>query len=194
MPLGYTVAEDTPPTPLEDNRKFIFPLVLIVIIFILCSILFENLRQPLLVICITPVSFIGLFIIFTTTGINFDYGGYASFILLGSLSANSAIFIISDFRAATSGKRMLHPAAYNAEIIKAAFKRSRTILLTTGAICCGFIPLLLETRQEEFWTALAAGTVGGLLFALLACLFLLPTLLYKIFTDFIMSLLHTPKL
>ena len=50
------------------------------------------------------------------------------------------------------------------------------ILLTVVSTVLGFIPFLIGEKQP-FWFALAAGTIGGLLFSLLGIVFYLPLFL-----------------
>lgn len=175
MPLGYTIEISGEENSQDSDRYYMLLSLIVLTVFILCSILFENLRQPLVIICITPVAFIGPFLLFAFTNKFFDYGGYATLIILGSQIANPAIFIINDLN---SLLRTSHQD-YNRLLFKAVFKRIRIILLTTAAVCCGFVPIMLEDKQESFWSALSAGCVSGLFFVLVAVIILLPVLLYK---------------
>ncbi|WP_315824487.1 efflux RND transporter permease subunit [Paraflavitalea speifideaquila] len=96
--------------------------------------------------------------------------------MLGGLVANASIFIVNDFNNLRRGKSQ---QLSNRLLIKAVMNRSRTILLTTLATCCGFVPFLMEGQQEVFWFALGVGTIGGLLCSLLGVLLVLPVLLYS---------------
>lgn len=55
--------------------------------------------------------------------------------------------------------------------------RGRTILLTTTTAICSLLPFLFNGSNEVFWSALAIGTLGGLVFCLFAIFVLLPALL-----------------
>lgn len=177
MPVGYSAEEQVWNWGISQSRRnYSLLILLLASIFFICSILFENLKQPFHIITIIPVSFIGLFITFAWGGYYFDQGGYAAFVMLGGLVANAAIFIVNDFNNLRKNK----PGhLYNRLLIKATAKRARTIFLTTISTCCGLIPFLLEGQNEVFWFSLAAGTIGGLLFSLFALFIVLPVLLWK---------------
>lgn len=177
MPVGYSASQLSRKWNWwKSNREYSLVLILLLAIFFICSVLFENLKQPFHIITIIPVSFIGLFLTFAWGGYYFDQGGYAAFVMLGGLVANAAIFIVNDFNNLRKNK----PGhLYNRLLIKATAGRARTVFLTTISTCCGLIPFLLEGQNEVFWFSLAAGTIGGLLFSLFALFIVLPVLLWK---------------
>ena len=119
-----------------------------------------------------PLSFIGLFLTFAVFDFYFDQGGYAAFILLGGLTVNAAIFIVYDLNNLKNG-------SYNRKVVKAVLGKSKPIFLTIASTCFGLTPFLLEGQNEVFWFSLAAGTIGGLIFSLVAVFFVLPVWLMK---------------
>jgi multidrug efflux pump subunit AcrB len=173
MPVGYSAEKNNWSWDNEAiQRQYGLLAVLIVAIFFICSILFENLRQPLMIIAIIPLSFIGLFITFAGFGFYFDQGGYAAFILLGGIVVNAAIFIVNDLNNLPSRN-------YNRAIIKAVAQKTQPILLTILSTCLGLIPFLLEGDSEIFWFSMAAGTIGGLVFSVFAIFLFLPVWLLR---------------
>lgn len=130
-------------------------LVVIAIIFFTTSILFNSLKQPLAIIFIIPVSYIGVFLTFYWFKLNFDQGGFASFVLLCGITVNASIYILNEYNAI----RRRHPRmsalraytkAWNAKILP--------IFLTVVSTILGFIPFMVGTDKEAFWFPLAAGT------------------------------------
>lgn len=67
-----------------DAKKNYVPLLLLIILIIytMCSIIFESLRLPLAVISMIPVSFVGVFLTFGLFHVPFGQGGFAAFVLL----------------------------------------------------------------------------------------------------------------
>jgi multidrug efflux pump subunit AcrB len=176
MPLGYTAKKETAFGWWgSDNTQTKLIILLLLLIFFYCSVLFESLRQPFFIITMIPLSFIGLFLVFGFGQFYFDQGGYAAFIMLGGLVASASIYIINDLNNLRRQKRQ----DYNRLITRAAFNRSRTILITTISTSCGLIPFLMDGEDEVFWFSFALGTLGGLLFSLIAIFFVLPVLLYR---------------
>lgn len=177
LPMGYTAVRQSWDWDWgKQKRQYALIVILILANFFICSVLFENLKQPFYIVTMIPVSFIGLFLIFYFGDFYFDQGGYAAFVMLGGLVVNAAIFVVNDF----NNLRKHQPRiTANHQLIKATANRSRTILLTTIAACGGLVPFLLEGQNEVFWFSLAVGTMGGLLFSLFAVFVVLPVLLWK---------------
>jgi multidrug efflux pump subunit AcrB len=177
LPIGFTAAKESWQWDWQKERyRYLLIAVLVLSVFFICSILFENLKQPLYIISMIPLSFIGLFLIFSLGDFYFDQGGYAAFVMLGGLVANAAIYIVNDFN---NLKKNKPTALHNRLLIKAIINRARTIILTVIATCCGLAPFLMEGSQEVFWFALAAGTIGGLLFSMLPAFLVMPVLLWR---------------
>ena len=177
MPVGYSAAQKSGYLDWEKTRSpYLLLFILILINFLICSILFESLRQPFYIITMVPVSFIGLFLTFSLGGFYFDQGGYAAFVMLGGLVVNAAIFIINDLN---NLRKRFPQRSFNKNLIRAILNRSRTVMLTTISACCGLIPFLMEGPDVVFWFPLAVGAIGGLLFSLFAVFVVLPVLLWK---------------
>ena len=173
MPLGYSASRQSYSWNYNQaKRQYSLLLVLIVGIFFICSILFENLKQPLYIIFIIPISFIGLFLIFSLFDFYFDQGGYAAFVMLGGLAVNAAIFIVNDLNNRSLGR-------YNRRVIKAVAGKATPILLTILSTCFGLIPFIMEGQNEIFWFSLAMGTIGGLIFSMVGVFLALPVFLWK---------------
>ena len=177
MPIGYTATCENIWFQNKSNRGYQLIGILFLCIFFLCSILFEDIKKSFVVLLVIPVSFLGLFLIFTFGDFYFDQGGYAAFIMLIGLSANSAIFIINDFLIKNNKKSK---SIYNKFLIKTITFRARTILLTLSSTICGLIPYLIEGQNEIFWFSLAVGTIGGIIFTIFSTLVVLPVLLWRI--------------
>jgi multidrug efflux pump subunit AcrB len=173
MPIGYTASKQSYYWDFNRaKRQYTLLLVLIVGIFFICSVLFENFKQPLYIIFIIPVSFIGLFLIFSLFNFYFDQGGYAAFVMLGGLAVNAAIFIVNDLN-------NRHVGTYNRNVLKAVAGKATPILLTILSTCFGLIPFVMEGQNEIFWFSLAIGTIGGLIFSMVGVFLALPVFLWK---------------
>src|SRR5690606_30119715 len=158
----------------DDQKQYYLILVVIVIIYFTCAVLFESLLQPLVIITLIPISFIGVFLTFYLFDINFDQGGYASFIMLSGLVVNAGLFIINDFNNYVKNypsrpKLMIYIKAFNHKIIP--------ISLTIISTVIGLVPFIWDGQNEVFWFAFASGVIGGLLFSILAIIIYLPLFL-----------------
>ena len=173
MPIGYTASKQTWSWNWEKaKRQYSLILVLIVGIFFITSVLFENLKQPFYIIVIIPISFIGLFLVFSLFDFYFDQGGYAAFVMLGGLAVNAAIFIVNDLNNRKIG-------LYNRNVLKAVAGKAVPIMLTILSTCFGLIPFIMEGQNEIFWFSLAIGTIGGLIFSIVGVFLGLPVFLWR---------------
>lgn len=115
-----------------------------------------SLRQPLVIIVMISIWFIGVFLTFSLFGLKFDRGGFASFVLLSGLVVNAGICLINDYNIfRRNGVRAgLHTyiRAYNRKIVP--------IMLTVLSTVLGLVPFVVISR-EPFWFSFAAGAMGG---------------------------------
>ena len=174
LPMGYTVQNENAywNWGKDDNSQYLLLLVVISIIFFISAILFNSLSQPLAIIFVIPVSYIGVFLTFYLFGLNFDQGGFASFVLLCGITVNASIYILSEYNAIRRSFPKLSPLraytkAWNVKIIP--------IFLTVMSTILGFVPFMIGDKTP-FWFPLAAGTIGGLMMSVIGIFIYLPVL------------------
>jgi multidrug efflux pump subunit AcrB len=172
LPMGYTIQSEEHywSWGKEDNKQYGLLLLIFVIVYFMCSILFNSLKQPFAVIFVIPISFIGIFLTFFLFKLNFDQGGFASFILLCGLSVNANIYILNEYNNILKKRKISPLKAY----IKAWNAKISPIFLTVISTVIGFIPFMIGEYKEAFWFPLAAGTIGGLVVSLLGTFCFLP--------------------
>ncbi|WP_242386025.1 efflux RND transporter permease subunit [Phocaeicola sartorii] len=173
LPMGYTAENDQDywSWNKKDNKQYALLLIVIAIIFFTTSILFNSLKQPLAIIFVIPISYIGVFLTFYLFGLNFDQGGFASFVLLCGITVNASIYILNEYNAIRKRYPLLLPVraftkAWNSKILP--------IFLTVVSTILGFIPFMVGDEKEAFWFPLAAGTIGGLVMSILGIFLFLP--------------------
>lgn len=173
LPIGYRIYNPTYSGRWDkkDKDQYYYIFIIIGIIFFICAILLESFIQPLAIVSMIPISFIGVFLTFYLFDVNFDQGGYASFILLSGISVNSALYIINDY----NNTRKTHPLLSIQKCYYKAYNSKITpILLTIITTIVGLIPFIWEGQKEVFWFSFAAGSIGGLIFSLLGIIIYLP--------------------
>lgn len=175
FPIGYRCLNSSQNWYEDDGTQYWLILIIVVIIFFICAILFESLRQPFAIISLIPVSFIGTFLTFYLSGVNFGTGGFASLVLLSGLVVNAAIYIINEYNYILSryengrfhmSKVNIFVKAYNHKIIP--------VFLTILSTVLGFVPFFIDSKEDSFWFSFAIGTSSGLLFSIIALIFILP--------------------
>lgn len=180
LPVGYRCKQQKWDSSIEQGSNYWLLLLVVVIVFFICAIQFESLRLSWVIISVIPLSMIGIFITFCTTGIPFGSGGFASMVLLIGIVVNSGIYIISQYRMCLAQQASLHSGrsicfadrvrsymrAYNHKIIP--------VVLTVASTIMGLFPFFLDGKDEPFWLSFATGVTGGLLFSLPALIFVMP--------------------
>jgi len=178
LPMGYTAekADYSWGWGKKDNKQYLLLLLIIVIIFFTTSILFNSLKQPLAVIFVIPISYIGVFLTFYWFKLNFDQGGFASFVILCGITINASIYIINEY----NQLRISHPRMTPLRLyLKAWNAKIAPIFLTIVSTVLGFIPFMVGTTKEAFWFPMAAGTIGGLIMSFIGIFFYLPIFALK---------------
>ena len=173
LPVGYTIQDAGVQSWWEEGSKqqYVLLLLIFVIIYVVTSILFNSLRQPLYIIFVIPISFIGIFLSFYLFKLNFDQGGFASFILLSGLTINANIYVMNEYN---NIRKLRHRLPVMKAYLKAWNAKVRPILLTVLSTMLGFVPFLLGDSKEAFWFPLAVGTIGGLIVSTIGTFLFLP--------------------
>lgn len=177
LPPGYSITQNYYSWDWgRTQRQYGLLALLALAVFCICAILLGRFRQALYIVCMIPLSFIGLMLAFAWGNFYFDQGGYAAFVLLSGLVVNAAIYVVNDW----NHLQKLHPTLpANTLLLQAGYTRARTILLTTLSTIAGLLPFLWEGQQEIFWFSFAVGAIGGLAISLPAVWWVLPVLLWK---------------
>lgn len=173
LPEGYIFFWDS---QFKDQREGLqalakfFPLAFLLLIVILVA-LFGNFREPLIILCVLPLSLIGVAIGMLMTGFDFGFFPIAGWLgLLGMIIKNVIVLIDEINIQHRSGV-----AIYTA-IIEATVSRTRPVLMAATTTIFGMIPLLFDVA----FGGMAATIIFGLTFATLLTLFITPAL-YAIF-------------
>jgi multidrug efflux pump subunit AcrB len=169
LPPGYTFFWDSQykdqGEAMEAIAKY-FPLAFLMLIVILVA-LFGNFRQPIIILCILPLSLIGVAVGMLLTG--FDFGFFPIAGWLGSLGMiiKNVIVLIDEINI----QRREGVPAYTA-VIESTVSRTRPVLMAATTTILGTVPLLFDIA----FGGMAATIIFGLTFATLLTLFVTPAL------------------
>lgn len=162
--------------PLGSLRKFmdsqgemylIFCAALL-FIYLVLAIQFESLIDPLLILATVPLSMTGALLALYLTGETLNIFSQVGLITLVGLITKHGILIVE-----FANKQRAQGLSVKEAVQKATTLRLRPILMTTGAMVLGAIPLALatgagaESRQPIGWV-LVGGLLGGTFFTLFA--------------------------
>lgn len=179
FPVGYRCLNNTYGWHEDDGTQWWLLLLVAIIIYFICAVLFESLTLPLVIISLIPVSLIGTFLIFHFTGVPFGNGGFASMVLLAGIVVNAGIYQMYEYRAQLRKAEADHEAIDKVRIYVQAFRvKAVPVFLTVLSTLLGLVPFLFESKgEDDFWFSLAVGSMGGLIFSLLAYIFVMPIMM-----------------
>jgi len=155
-----------------------FPLA-IVGIFIIIATMFRSYLQPFVILITVPFGIIGAILGHMILGYNLSMMSMFGMVALTGVVVNDAIVLIERINENLALKMSFYDS-----IISAGKRRFRAIILTTFSTIGGLAPLIMETDfQARFLIPMAISIAGGVGFATLLTLLLIPSLLV-ILNDF----------
>jgi multidrug efflux pump subunit AcrB len=162
----------------EDSGKAQAALAGSIPVFVLAMILvtivlFNSLRQPLVIWLCVPLALIGVTVGLLSTGQPFGFMALLGFLsLMGMLIKNAIVLIDQINIEAAEGKELL------TAIIDAGVCRLRPVAMAALTTALGMIPLLMDA----FFASMAITIIGGLMFATVLTMIVVPVfyaILYK---------------
>jgi multidrug efflux pump len=156
----------------ESSSSLYFTFVLaLAFIYLVLSAQFESFIDPLIIMLTVPLSITGALIALHLTGSTLNvYSQIGLITLVGLITKHGILLVEFSNQLQEQGRTKLEA------VIEAAGLRLRPILMTTGAMVLGAIPLALatgagaESRAQIGWVI-----VGGISFGTLFTLFVVPT-------------------
>ena len=157
----------------ELSLAFLFSLLLT---YMVMASLFENFRDPFIIMFTVPLAFFGSLLFLFITGTSLSVPAYIGIVLLVGIVVNNGIVLVDYIHFYTSQKK-LSGKAYVVAFLQACKRRMRPILLTAMTTIFSMIPLALELGVgSETWSPLARSVIGGLTFATVLTLFVVPAI------------------
>ncbi len=165
----------------DSSREmgFAFLLALLLTYMVMAS-LFENFRDPFIIMFTVPLAFFGslLFLFMTATPLSIP--AYIGVVILVGIVVNNGIVLV-DYIHQYTGRMYATDKAYLITFLQACKRRMRPILLTAMTTIFSMIPLALEFGVgAETWSPLAKSVIGGLTFATILTLFVVPAIVVGI--------------
>lgn len=173
LPKGYSFFWDSQykdqKEGLQALSKF-FPLAFLMLIVILVA-LFGKFRECFIILCVLPLSVIGVAVGMLLTGFDFGFFPIAGWLGLLGMIIKNVIVLLDEVN--VQRNKGINP--YTA-IIEATVSRTRPVLMAATTTILGMVPLLFDIA----FGGMAATIIFGLSFATLLTLFITPAL-YSIF-------------
>ncbi len=171
---GYTTELNGTSREFKNSQGalvIVFVLALL-FIFLVLSAQFESFIDPFVIMLSVPLSMIGALLALKYTGGSLNVYSQIGLITLVGLITKHGILIV-EFTNQLREQGM----AMQAALIKASAQRLRPILMTTGAMVLGAVPLALATGAgAESRTQIGWVIVGGMSLGTLLAIFVVPTM------------------
>jgi hydrophobic/amphiphilic exporter-1 (mainly G- bacteria), HAE1 family len=143
--------------------------------YMVMASVFENLRDPFIVMFSVPLAFFGSLLFLYITGTPLSVPAYIGIVILIGIVVNNGIVLLDYIHQNT--KRSENTTDYIELFLEACKRRMRPILLTALTTIFSMIPLALELGAgSETWSPLARSVIGGLAFATVLTLFVVPSI------------------
>lgn len=173
LPIGYSLEWGG---EYEDSGKAQAALAKTIPTFVLAMILvtiilFNSLRQPLIIWLCVPLAIIGVTVGLLSTGLPFGFMALLGFLSLMGMLIKNAIVLIDQINTEIGDGKQLLPA-----IIDSGASRLRPVAMAALTTALGMLPLLMDA----FFASMAITIIGGLVFATVLTMVVVPVF-YAIF-------------
>jgi multidrug efflux pump len=168
----------------ESSSSLIFAFIFaIILIYLVLAAQFESLIDPFIILLTVPMALTGALLSLWLTGQSINVFSEIGIIMLIGLITKNGILIVE-----FANQRKEEGLSVSEAVLSAATSRFRPILMTTLAMIFGTLPIALSLGTSSgSRTSLGIAVVGGLLFAGLLTLYVIPSV-YSYF-----SRKHVPK-
>lgn len=167
LPEGYSMRSFGEQESQQESNEALaanMPLTL-VLIFMILLLLFRNYREPVVILLMTPLIFIGVVLGLAVTGKIFNFFSLLGLLGLVGMNIKNAVVLVERI----DMLRASGVSSYEA-LISATRSRIVPVTVASGTTILGMLPLL----GDSLFGAMAAAIMGGLLVATLLTVFVLP--------------------
>ncbi|MBF9033996.1 AcrB/AcrD/AcrF family protein [Rhodobacterales bacterium HKCCE2091] len=145
--------------------------VTLLIMVVISILLFNALRQPLIIWLLVPMAVNGVVIGLLGTGLPFTFTALLGLLSLSGMLIKNGIVLVEEIDLVRADGMALEPA-----IVRASVSRVRPVVLAAATTILGMAPLL----SDAFFVSMAVTIMGGLAFASVLTLVAAPVL-YRVF-------------
>lgn len=173
VPEGYEIRVFGEQESQQESNEALgenMPLAL-VLIFIILLLLFNNFREPIIILLMIPLIFTGVVLGLLVTGNQFDFFSLLGLLGLVGMNVKNGVILVNTVR--DMRREGLSP--YEA-VVEAARGRLIPVSLASGTTILALIPLLFDS----LFASMAATIMGGLMVATILTMVVLPVV-YAIF-------------
>ncbi|QJB56739.1 efflux RND transporter permease subunit [Pseudodesulfovibrio sp. zrk46] len=173
LPPGYVLEwggeyEDSTDAQSSLAQSLLLPTIIMILVTIM---LFNNLRNPLIIWLTVPLAIIGVSIGLLVSGEPFGFMALLGFLSLSGMLIKNAVVLLDQIKIELEDGK----SPYNA-VVDAAVSRIRPVSMAAATTILGMLPLV----ADAFFSAMAVTIMSGLAFATVLTLIVVPVL-YSMF-------------
>ncbi|MFM0961193.1 efflux RND transporter permease subunit [Yersinia enterocolitica] len=167
LPAGYDIREDGAVAESDKGNSSVFAVLPVTLTFMLVLLMIQlrQISRMLLALLMAPFGLIGVVLFMLPTSTPMGFVALLGVIALAGMIIRNAVILISEV-----DNNVQSGMARDDAIIAAAKHRSRPIFLTACAAILGMLPI----SRQVFWGPMALAIIGGLFFATIITLTVLP--------------------
>ncbi len=162
----------------KANRELMLAIILaLFLVYMVMAMLYESLRDPLIVMFSVPLAIVGVVLILILTNTTLNVQAYIGLIMLGGIVVNNAILLVdyTNLLRNRDGMEMMEA------IQEAGRRRLRPILMTALTTIIAMLPMAIGLGEgSEVQAPLARTVIGGLTSSTFITLIVIPVV-YSLF-------------
>lgn len=181
LPPGYGVRMSGSVELMNDTaREFLQVIGLAAILtYLLIAAIMESWSRPFLIMFTVPLGFLGMYLTLYIMNMSMSMMGLLGGVMMIGIVVNNAILIMDECKNLTDQGYSAHKA-----MIMATESKFRPIVMTSIASVAGMLPMALGTGLgSELRASCGMGVVGGLIFASLLTLYVIPAMYFTFVKD-----------
>ena len=157
----------------ETNKEFMQVMLLAAILtYLLIAAIMESWTRPFLIMFTVPLGFLGMYLTLWGFGMSMSMMGLLGGVMMIGIVVNNAILILDECSILQKTGLSTHQA-----MLEATESKFRPIVMTSIASVAGMLPMAFGTGLgSELRSSCGIGVVGGLFFASLLTLYVIPAL------------------
>ena len=160
----------------ETNREFMQVMILASILtYLLIAAIMESWTRPLIIMLTVPLGFLGMYFTLWIAGMSMSMMGLLGGVMMIGIVVNNAILIMDECTVLMRNSGMAPRRA----MLQAVKSKFRPIVMTSIASVAGMLPMAFGTGLgSELRASCGMGVVGGLIFASLMTLYVIPAIFF----------------
>ncbi len=160
----------------ETNREFMQVMILAAVLtYLLIAAIMESWTRPLIIMITVPLGFLGMYFTLWIAGMSMSMMGLLGGVMMIGIVVNNAILIMDECTVLMRNSGMAPRRA----MLQAVKSKFRPIVMTSIASVAGMLPMAFGTGLgSELRASCGMGVVGGLIFASLMTLYVIPAIFF----------------